>query len=184
MINIAHFTKKFFIELVKDLNKYGVLFVVEDGNVYRKEDQAVQRISSKEKIAHLNSEELTELRYAKVTMENIPSDANEMSLLFEEQYKLRRDSIRKMQADVLSAANEKRMSDAEALELLEKKKGKEAPKTIEVAGVEYPFDAVRSAIKEKVAPGLHPNTGYDKTLEAYNSLSDSEKELVAEELKK
>lgn len=184
MINIAHFTKKFFIELVKDLNKYGVLFVVEDGNIYRKEEQAVLRISSKEKIARLNSEELTELRYAKITMDNIPADANEMSLLFEEQYKMRRESIRKMQDDILSAATETRMSDAEALELLEKKKSKEAPKTILVGEVEYPFEKVRSAIKEKVTPGLHPNTGYDKTLEAYNALNDSEKELVAEELKK
>ena len=65
MIQIATFTRKFFIELVKQLQIYGTLYVTEDGNIYVNESQAQTRCQSREKLAHLNGELVQELRYAR-----------------------------------------------------------------------------------------------------------------------
>ena len=47
MIQIATFTRKFFIELVKQLQIYGTLYVTEDGNIYVNESQAQTRCQSR-----------------------------------------------------------------------------------------------------------------------------------------
>jgi hypothetical protein len=86
MIQIATFTRKFFIELVKQLQIYGTLYVTEDGNIYVNESQAQTRCQSREKLAHLNGELVQELRYARVDKSNPPKDTAEFEEMLENQF--------------------------------------------------------------------------------------------------
>ena len=89
MIQIATFTRKFFIELVKQLQIYGTLYVTEDGNIYVNESQAQTRCQSREKLAHLNGELVQELRYARVDKSNPPKDTAEFEEMLENQFRAR-----------------------------------------------------------------------------------------------
>lgn len=182
MIQIAQFTKKFFTELVKLLYNYGVLYVTEDGNIYRQEKQAINRCMTKEKLAHLNGEVVSELRWAKVTKNNPPADKEEFEEMLEDQYKERRASARAT-ATASDPSIAPTMSDKEAEEILNSKKASEgittSEKTITVNEVEYSFDLIRDAIRAEVDPKLKGNTGFDKVKAAYEALSEEDKAKVA-----
>lgn len=113
-MNLATFQPKFFVSLVKLVYRYGSVFVLEDGNMYLKEEQATARVRSKEKLAHINGERIATLRYARVTKDNLPKNADMLDKLFAEQTASRRASQQPKQA--ASAAPE--MTDEEALAIL------------------------------------------------------------------
>lgn len=206
MIQIATFTRKFFIELVKQLQIYGTLYVTEDGNIYVNESQAQTRCQSREKLAHLNGELVQELRYARVDKVNPPRDTAEFEEMLETQFRARRQAAKNSLAEAEKERNRPVMSDAEAEALLEgttpasKKQDDEAEALLEgktpapekqeeeaatealLEGVEYA--KVRDAIRATVNPKLHHSAGYYKTLEAYNALSDEQKAAVGAELAK
>ena len=168
MIQIATFTRKFFIELVKQLQIYGTLYVTEDGNIYVNESQAQTRCQSREKLAHLNGELVQELRYARVDKSNPPKDTAEFEEMLENQFRARRQAAKNSLAEAEKERNKPVMSDAEAEALIE--------------GVEYA--KVRDTIRATVNPKLHHSAGYYKTLEAYNALTDEQKATVGAELAK
>lgn len=186
MIQIATFTRKFFIELVKQLQIYGTLYVTEDGNIYVNESQAQTRCQSREKLAHLNGELVQELRYARVDKSNPPKDTAEFEEMLENQFRARRQAAKNSLAEAEKERNRPVMSDAEAEALLEgttpasKKQDDEAAELIE--GVLY--TEIRAAIRASVNPNLHHNAGYDKVSKAYDALTDEQKSLVAEQLAK
>jgi hypothetical protein len=186
MIQIATFTRKFFIELVKQLQIYGTLYVTEDGNIYVNESQAQARCQSREKLAHLNGELVQELRYARVDKVNPPRDTAEFEEMLENQFRARRQAAKNSLAEAEKERNRPVMSDAEAEALLEKsapeakKQDEEAAELIE--GVLY--TEIRDAIRASVNPNLHHNAGYDKVLKAYDALTDEQKSQVAEQLAK
>lgn len=186
MIQTAKFTKGFFRGLVKYLKIYQSLFVVEDGNIYVKEKQAKDRIQSREKLARINGEDMTELRYAKVTLDNPPASAEELEEMFESQYSERRKAIKAAKDAEVEAVNTKLISDEEADALLAKKGKSGAPVApkITIDDVEYESEAVKAAIIATVNPKFNKNTGYDKTMAAYEALSDEDKATVLAELKK
>lgn len=113
-MNLATFQPKFFVSLVKLVYRYGSVFVLEDGNMYLKEEQAVSRVRSKEKLAHINGERVATLRYARVTKDNLPKDADMLDKLFAEQTASRRTAQQAKQT--ASVAPE--MTDEEALAIL------------------------------------------------------------------
>lgn len=113
-MNLATFQPKFFVSLVKLVYRYGSVFVLEDGNMYLKEEQAVSRVRSKEKLAHINGERVATLRYARVTKDNLPKDADMLDKLFAEQTASRRTAQQAKQA----AAVAPEMTDEEALAIL------------------------------------------------------------------
>ena len=202
MIQIATFTRKFFIELVKQLQIYGTLYVTEDGNIYVNESQAQTRCQSREKLAHLNGELVQELRYARVDKSNPPKDTAEFEEMLENQFRARRQAAKNSLAEAEKERNKPVMSDAEAEALLEgktpapekqeeeaatealiegktpapEKQEEEAATEALIEGVEYA--KVRDAIRATVNPKLHHSAGYSKTLEAYNALSDEQKAAV------
>ena len=208
MIQIATFTRKFFIELVKQLQIYGTLYVTEDGNIYVNESQAQTRCQSREKLAHLNGELVQELRYARVDKSNPPKDTAEFEEMLENQFRARRQAAKNSLAEAEKERNKPVMSDAEAEALLEgktpapekqeeeaateallegktpapEKQEEEAATEALLEGVEYA--KVRDAIRATVNPKLHHSAGYSKTLEAYNALSDEQKAAVGAELAK
>ena len=208
MIQIATFTRKFFIELVKQLQIYGTLYVTEDGNIYVNESQAQTRCQSREKLAHLNGELVQELRYARVDKSNPPKDTAEFEEMLENQFRARRQAAKNSLAEAEKERNKPVMSDAEAEALLEgktpalekqeeeaateallegktpapEKQEEEAATEALIEGVEYA--KVRDAIRATVNPKLHHSAGYSKTLEAYNALSDEQKAAVGAELAK
>ena len=188
MIQIATFTSKFFIELVKQLQIYGTLYVTEDGNIYVNESQAQTRCQSREKLAHLNGELVQELRYARVDKSNPPKDTAEFEEMLENQFRARRQAAKNSLAEAEKERNKPVMSDAEAEALLEgktpapEKQEEEAATEALIEGVEYA--KVRDAIRATVNPKLHHSAGYSKTLEAYNALSDEQKAAVGAELAK
>lgn len=187
MIQIATFTRKFFIELVKQLQIYGTLYVTEDGNIYVNESQAQTRCQSREKLAHLNGELVQELRYARVDKVNPPRDTAEFEEMLENQFRARRQAAKNSLAEAEKERNKPVMSDAEAEALLEGKtpapeKQEEAEAEALIEGVEYA--KVRDAIRTTVNPKLHHSAGYYKTLEAYNALTDEQKATVGAELAK
>lgn len=126
MIQVAKFSDRFFKELVKSLSIYGVLYVMEDGNIYRTESQAKDRAASREKLAHLNQEEVLELRYAKVTMDNLPTTAAELEDMFEAQFRERRKVAKEEERKAAEQAAPQ-MTDAEAEAILRKKRANAAP---------------------------------------------------------
>lgn len=187
MIQIATFTRKFFIELVKQLQIYGTLYVTEDGNIYVNESQAQTRCQSREKLAHLNGELVQELRYARVDKVNPPRDTAEFEEMLENQFRARRQAAKNSLAEAEKERNKPVMSDAEAEALLEGKtpapeKQEEAEAEALIEGVEYA--KVRDTIRATVNPKLHHSAGYYKTLEAYNALTDEQKATVGAELAK
>lgn len=187
MIQIATFTRKFFIELVKQLQIYGTLYVTEDGNIYVNESQAQTRCQSREKLAHLNGELVQELRYARVDKSNPPKDTAEFEEMLENQFRARRQAAKDSLAEAEKERNKPVMSDAEAEALLEGKtpapeKQEEAEAEALIEGVEYA--KVRDTIRATVNPKLHHSAGYYKTLEAYNALTDEQKATVGAELAK
>lgn len=187
MIQIATFTRKFFIELVKQLQIYGTLYVTEDGNIYVNESQAQTRCQSREKLAHLNGELVQELRYARVDKVNPPKDTAEFEEMLENQFRARRQAAKNSLAEAEKERNKPVMSDAEAEALLEGKtpapeKQEEAEAEALIEGVEYA--KVRDTIRATVNPKLHHSAGYYKTLEAYNALTDEQKATVGAELAK
>lgn len=188
MIQIATFTRKFFIELVKQLQIYGTLYVTEDGNIYVNESQAQTRCQSREKLAHLNGELVQELRYARVDKSNPPKDTAEFEEMLENQFRARRQAAKSSLAEAEKERNKPVISDAEAEALLEgktpvpEKQKEEAATEAFIEGVEYA--KVRDAIRETVNPKLHHSAGYYKTLEAYNVLTDEQKAAVGAELAK
>lgn len=187
MIQIATFTRKFFIELVKQLQIYGTLYVTEDGNIYVNESQAQTRCQSREKLAHLNGELVQELRYARVDKSNPPKDTAEFEEMLENQFRARRQAAKNSLAEAEKERNKPVMSDAEAEALLEGKtpapeKQEEAEAEALLEGVEYA--KVRDTIRATVNPKLHHSAGYYKTLEAYNALTDEQKATVGAELAK
>lgn len=187
MIQIATFTRKFFIELVKQLQIYGTLYVTEDGNIYVNESQAQTRCQSREKLAHLNGELVQELRYARVDKVNPPRDTAEFEEMLENQFRARRQAAKNSLAEAEKERNKPVMSDAEAEVLLEGKtpapeKQEEAEAEALIEGVEYA--KVRDTIRTTVNPKLHHSAGYYKTLEAYNALTDEQKATVGAELAK
>lgn len=187
MIQIATFTRKFFIELVKQLQIYGTLYVTEDGNIYVNESQAQTRCQSREKLAHLNGELVQELRYARVDKSNPPKDTAEFEEMLENQFRARRQAAKNSLAEAEKERNKPVMSDAEAEALLEGKtpapeKQEEAEAEALIEGVEYA--KVRDTIRATVNPKLHHSAGYSKTLEAYNVLTDEQKATVGAELAK
>lgn len=187
MIQIATFTRKFFIELVKQLQIYGTLYVTEDGNIYVNESQAQTRCQSREKLAHLNGELVQELRYARVDKSNPPKDTAEFEEMLENQFRARRQAAKNSLAEAEKERNKPVMSDAEAEALLEGKtpapeKQEEAEAEALIEGVEYA--KVRDTIRATVNPKLHHSAGYYKTLEAYNALTDEQKATVGTELAK
>lgn len=187
MIQIATFTRKFFIELVKQLQIYGTLYVTEDGNIYVNESQAQTRCQSREKLAHLNGELVQELRYARVDKVNPPRDTAEFEEMLENQFRARRQAAKNSLAEAEKERNKPVMSDAEAEALLEGKtpapeKQEEAEAEALIEGVEYA--KVRDTIRTTVNPKLHHSAGYYKTLEAYNALTDEQKATVGAELAK
>lgn len=187
MIQIATFTRKFFIELVKQLQIYGTLYVTEDGNIYVNESQAQTRCQSREKLAHLNGELVQELRYARVDKSNPPKDTAEFEEMLENQFRVRRQAAKNSLAEAEKERNKPVMSDAEAEALLEGKtpapeKQEEAEAEALIEGVEYA--KVRDTIRATVNPKLHHSAGYYKTLEAYNALTDEQKATVGAELAK
>lgn len=187
MIQIATFTRKFFIELVKQLQIYGTLYVTEDGNIYVNESQAQTRCQSREKLAHLNGELVQELRYARVDKVNPPRDTAEFEEMLETQFRARRQAAKNSLAEAEKERNRPVMSDAEAEALLEGKtpapeKQEEAEAEALIEGVEYA--KVRDTIRATVNPKLHHSAGYYKTLEAYNALTDEQKATVGAELAK
>lgn len=187
MIQIATFTRKFFIELVKQLQIYGTLYVTEDGNIYVNESQAQTRCQSREKLAHLNGELVQELRYARVDKSNPPKDTAEFEEMLENQFRERRQAAKNSLAEAEKERNKPVMSDAEAEALLEGKtpapeKQEEAEAEALIEGVEYA--KVRDTIRATVNPKLHHSAGYYKTLEAYNALTDEQKATVGAELAK
>lgn len=187
MIQIATFTRKFFIELVKQLQIYGTLYVTEDGNIYVNESQAQTRCQSREKLAHLNGELVQELRYARVDKSNPPKDTAEFEEMLENQFRARRQAAKNSLAEAEKERNKPVMSDAEAEALLEGKtpapeKQEEAEAEALIEGVEYA--KVRDTIRTTVNPKLHHSAGYYKTLEAYNALTDEQKATVGAELAK
>ena len=206
MIQIATFTRKFFIELVKQLQIYGTLYVTEDGNIYVNESQAQTRCQSREKLAHLNGELVQELRYARVDKSNPPKDTAEFEEMLENQFRARRQAAKNSLAEAEKERNKPVMSDAEAEALLEGKtpapekqeeaeaeallegktpapeKQEEAEAEALIEGVEYA--KVRDTIRATVNPKLHHSAGYYKTLEAYNALTDEQKATVGAELAK
>lgn len=190
MIQIANFTNKFFIELVKQLQIYGTLYVTEDGNMYVNEKQAQDRCKSREKLAHLNAEEVQELRYARIDKVRPPKDAQVFEQMLESQFRARRQAAKLAAAQAEAEASKPLMTDEEAEAILnglnattEKAPKETEENIIEVCGDTYPFEAVRDAIKAVVNPKLHPNTGFEKTLAAYEALTDEDKNAVATELK-
>lgn len=191
MIQIANFTKKFFIELVKQLQIYGTLYVTEDGNMYVNEKQAQDRCKSREKLAHLNAEDVQELRYARIDKVCPPGNAQIFEQMLESQFRARRQAAKLAAAQAEAEASKPLMSDEEAEAILnglnattEKAEKEPEENIIEVFGDTYPFEAVRDAIKAVVNPKLHSNTGFEKTLAAYEALTDEDKNAVAVELKK
>lgn len=187
MIQIATFTRKFFIELVKQLQIYGTLYVTEDGNIYVNESQAQTRCQSREKLAHLNGELVQELRYARVDKVNPPRDTAEFEEMLENQFRARRQAAKNSLAEAEKERNKPVMSDAEAEALLEGKtpapeKQEEAEAEALIEDVEYA--KVRDTIRTTVNPKLHHSAGYYKTLEAYNALTDEQKATVGAELAK
>lgn len=68
MIATANFQPKFFFELYKALKAYGTIFLTEDGNMYRKEKQAQERCALKTKLAVINGEEESVLRYIRLDL--------------------------------------------------------------------------------------------------------------------
>lgn len=182
MIQIAHFTERFFVDLVKYLNLYGELYITEDGNIYRQEHQAARRAQTKEKLAHLNSEDVQELRWCKVTRSKFPRNAEDMEKMMEEQFKERRNAGRKSAAEAVAPEPIPTMSDEEAMRILkgEAPKETEAPEEpILVGEKQVPFSKVRDAIRKTVNPKLHQATGFEKTEAAYEALTDEEKAQVA-----
>ena len=187
MIQIATFTRKFFIELVKQLQIYGTLYVTEDGNIYVNESQAQTRCQSREKLAHLNGELVQELRYARVDKSNPTKDTAEFEEMLENQFRARRQAAKNSLAEAEKERNKPVMSDAEAEALLEGKtpapeKQEEAEAEALIEGVEYA--KVRDTIRATVNPKLHHSAGYYRTLEAYNALTDEQKATVGAELAK
>lgn len=187
MINIATFTPRFFVLLVKELKKYNSLFVTEDGNIYRSEKSAIAHISEKEKIAHTNDEGVKELRYARIDWTdnrlNIPRDANALERMFESQYKRRIDS--KREAAKQDAITLPEMSDEEAEAILNGIHEANVPvleNSINVKGMPYEFTEVRAAMRATVTPKLSHVLGYEKTQAAYEELTEEEKEQVYQEL--
>ena len=169
MIQIATFTRKFFIELVKQLQIYGTLYVTEDGNIYVNESQAQTRCQSREKLAHLNGELVQELRYARVDKSNPPKDTAEFEEMLENQFRARRQAAKNSLAEEGKTPTPEKQEEEAATEAL-------------IEGVEYA--KVRDAIRATVNPKLHHSAGYSKTLEAYNALSDEQKAAVGAELAK
>ena len=124
---MAVFKDKFFIELYKILSVYGKVYVVEDGNIYLKQNQAENRIQSTRKLSAINGELETEMRYAVCEINNPPTCAEELEKLFEAQDMERRKKAR-IQAEKNEKEETKIISDAEAKAALEqiKKKSKSA----------------------------------------------------------
>lgn len=113
-MNLATFQPKFFVSLVKLVYRYGSVFVLEDGNMYLKEGQATSRVRSKEKLAHINGERVATIRYARVTKDNLPKNADMLDKLFAEQTAARRTAQQAKQAATVAPE----MTDEEALAIL------------------------------------------------------------------
>lgn len=98
MIQIAKWTKQFVKELYKQVRAYGSVYVTEDGQIHRSEKAAVRRAELKSKLAHLNREDETDLRFIRVELESpyLPTTVDELVKEFYRQEELRRRERRSM----------------------------------------------------------------------------------------
>lgn len=183
-INFAKFQKRFFIDLVKFLQIYGELFVTEDGNIYVRESQAINHIQPREKLARINGEEITEMRYAKVTILNPPADSAELDDMFEEQFRARRKARKDEREGTAILPNTPTMSDEEAEAILKGKTSKEDKESIIISDTAYTYKAVLAAMRATVAPKMSGNTGFEKVKAAFEALAPEEKVKVEIELTK
>lgn len=172
MIQIANFQPRFFIDLYKMLVIYGDLYIVEDGNIYRKESQAQRKCIEKMKIANLNEDSVTNLRYIRVSISKFPKNAEEISKMFDDQEIERRRSTQE-EMNTVKAPKFTDISDAEAMKALGIAEGTDPEGTdnasvVYIREVAYPVADIRKAMK------LHNKLGTAKVQAAIDELNEAD----------
>jgi hypothetical protein len=191
MITIARFQQRFFIDLAKMVSDYGSVWVVEDGNVYRTEKQARDRCTDKTKLAIMNKEDETNLRYIRVDLKGFPFKKSEYAYnlkkiqeMFDDQEMARRRAVRNDAEAILNTKPALSMSDDEAFAHVESVNNGAAPEVTDASEMikfgdsEFSLEDTRVALRETVDPKFSLRTGMVKTQAAVDALSQEDKEKV------
>lgn len=186
MIYLANFNNpKFFVNLYKAVKEYTTIWLMEDGNMYRSEHSAVQRAEDKEKLAVLNKENVTSLRWIRIDLVSFPKDYAQLQKMFDEQ-ELSRKRARQQTAQEVIVKEDVKMSDEEILAEIQKlSEGSVDSKidgdVLEVYGKEYSMLDLRKAFSTVLGKSLY-NAKKETIAKHAADLNDEQKAQLIKEL--
>lgn len=186
MIYLANFNNpKFFINLYKAVKEYTTIWLMEDGNMYRSEKSALQRAEDKEKLAVLNKEDVSALRWIRVDLVTFPKDYAALQKMFDEQ-ELQRRKEKQEAAKEVKVKEGIKMSDEEILAEIQALKdgGVESKidgETLEVYGKEYSMLDLRKAMSAVLGKSLY-NAKKETIAKHAAELDEEQKALFLKEL--